>query len=61
VEGNLRARKRVDWVKALLDQIGIGASRLFFFNVPAGDPAAAQRAMNEVLSQAAELGPNPAR
>lgn len=61
VEGNLRARKRVDWVKALLDEIGIGGARLCFFNVPAGDPAAAQRAMNEVLSQAAELGPNPAR
>jgi F420-non-reducing hydrogenase iron-sulfur subunit len=61
VEGNLRARKRVDWVKALLDEIGIGGRRLSFFNVPAGDQAAAERAMHEALSQVDDLGPNPAK
>lgn len=61
VEGNLRAKKRVDWVKALLDEIGIGSRRLSLFNVPAGDTAAAGQIIQEALSTVTELGPNPAR
>ncbi|MFH1983670.1 MAG: hydrogenase iron-sulfur subunit [Pseudomonadota bacterium] len=37
VEGNLRAKKRVQWVKDLLDEIGMDGRRLALFNLRAGD------------------------
>jgi coenzyme F420-reducing hydrogenase delta subunit len=60
VEGNLRAKKRVAWVKALLDEIGMDGRRLALFNVASGDTQNAERFIQEALSVAAALGPNPA-
>jgi coenzyme F420-reducing hydrogenase delta subunit len=60
VEGNLRAKKRVQWVKALLDEIGLDGRRLALFNVTAGDTRTAVRFIREAHALAAELGPNPA-
>lgn len=61
VEGNLRAAKRVGFVKNLLDEIRIDARRLALFNVPAGDAAAAAAIIHEILPEIIKLGPNPAR
>ena len=61
VEGNLRAKKRVAWVKKLLDEIGIDGRRLSLANIPAGDESAAVRVIEETLSTLAEIGPNPAK
>ena len=60
IEGNLRARKRVKWVKDLLDEIGIDGKRLSIFNVVAGDEAALADIAKTVLKDLDELGPNPA-
>ena len=60
VEGNLRAKKRVKWVKALLDEIGLDGRRLALFNVTAGDSRTAERFIREAHSLAAALGANPA-
>ena len=60
VEGNLRAKKRVTWVKALLDEIGLDGRRLALFNVTAGDAQTADRCIREAQSLATELGVNPA-
>ena len=60
VEGNLRAKKRVRWVKALLDEIGLDGRRLALFNVTAGDTLAAEQFIREASSLAAALGANPA-
>ena len=59
VEGNLRAKKRVNWLKALLDDIGIGSSRLALFNVAAGDTTSAGRIIGECLATVTALGRNP--
>ena len=61
VEGNLRAKKRVAWVKKLLDEIGIDGRRLLLANIPAGDEDAAVRVIEETLSALAEIGPSPAK
>ena len=61
VEGNLRAKKRTVWVKALLDEIGIGSSRLALFNVAAGDTAAVQQIIQETSATVATMGPNPGK
>lgn len=60
VEGNIRAKKRVAWVRNLLDEIGLDGGRLFLGNMAAGDNATADQTINDVLKNLAELGPNPA-
>jgi F420-non-reducing hydrogenase iron-sulfur subunit len=60
VEGNLRAAKRVKWVQALLDDIGLNGRRLALCNVGAGDFQAVEQAIREAKSVVDELGSNPA-
>jgi F420-non-reducing hydrogenase iron-sulfur subunit len=60
VEGNLRAKKRVQWVQALLDEIGLGAGRLALYNLSIGDTDGYQTMIQEVRNEVASLGPNPA-
>ena len=60
VEGNLRAKKRVIWVKKLLDEIGLDGSRLSIFNVSSEDEGKAVRILQKIRSDLADLGPNPA-
>ena len=60
VEGNFRAGKRVQFVAKLLDEIGLDGQRLAVFNIKSGDAAAVDKALAEMLSRLAELGPNPA-
>ena len=60
VEGNLRAKKRVGWVKNLLDEIGLDGGRLGLFNVAANDAAAVGEIIDRTRTQLADLGPNPA-
>jgi coenzyme F420-reducing hydrogenase delta subunit len=60
VEGNIRAKKRVAWVRNLLDEIGLGGRRLYLSNISAGDNVAASQIIQNVLKDLADLGPNPA-
>ena len=60
VEGNLRAKKRVQWVKDLLDQIALDGARLNLYNVAHADTAAADAALRETVERLATLGPSPA-
>jgi coenzyme F420-reducing hydrogenase delta subunit len=60
VEGNLRANKRVTWVKNLLDEIGLDGARLGLFNVANEDAEAVGKIVDQTLSQLTDLGPNPA-
>jgi F420-non-reducing hydrogenase iron-sulfur subunit len=59
VEGNIRAAKRVDWVKHLLDEIGLDGRRLDLFHPNSGDGAAAD-IVQKTVSILKDLGPNPA-
>ena len=60
LEGSIRAKKRVAWVQNLLDEIGLDGRRLSLGNMAAGDHAAANQAMETVLKNLVEVGPNPA-
>ena len=60
VQGSIRARKRVEWVQGLLDEIGLSGQRLSIFNLSSEDPAAAAEIIKITVSKLAELGPNPA-
>ncbi len=57
--GNLRAKKRVEYAKKLLDEIGIGGERLEMYNIAASDgPRFAEVAL-EMHERIVALGPNP--
>ena len=60
VEGNIRAKKRVAWVRNLLDEIGLGGRRLSLSNISAGNNVAASQIIQNVLKDLEDLGPNPA-
>ncbi len=61
VEGNIRAKKRVNFVRNLLDEIGLGGRRLSLHNVECGDTENAVRILQQVLSDINDMGPNPAK
>ena len=61
IEGNIRAGKRVAWVRKLLDDIGLDGRRLALYNVRSGDEGFITEMFEETLSRLQELGPNPAR
>ena len=54
VDGNVRAAKRVAWVRQLLDEIGLGGKRLVYTASDEMDTA-----MSLMMKNVAELGPNP--
>jgi coenzyme F420-reducing hydrogenase delta subunit len=60
VDGNRRARKRVERLKDLLDEIGLDGRRLSLFNVSLGDEAAVTQIIQKIISDLNDLGPNPA-
>ena len=60
VEGGIRARKRIEWTKHLLDEIGIDGRRLAIFNTKIKDQKAAAKIIRETIEFIKELGPNPA-
>lgn len=57
--GNLRARKRVEYVQKILDTIGVGGERVQMYNLSSGEgPKFAQYA-EEMTEKITALGPNP--
>jgi len=58
-EGNLRARKRTDRARAILDEIGIGAERLLMVNLSAAMAPTFVESVNQIVETITALGPNP--
>ena len=59
--GNFKAKKRVNYVKEILDHIGVGGERVAMYNLSAGQgPRFAEiaREFTEIIRQ---LGPSPLR
>jgi coenzyme F420-reducing hydrogenase delta subunit len=59
IHGNLRARRRVEYTKKLLDQIGVGGDRLEIFNTSGYDGMKWARIAGEMTERIKKLGPNP--
>lgn len=58
-EGNYRARERVEYVKSLLEEIGIEGDRVRMYNLSSGEgPTFAAYAV-EMTEHIKALGPNP--
>ncbi len=59
--GNLKAKKRVQYVKKTLEELGIEPERVEMFNLSAGEgPRFAQIAI-EMVGRIKELGPSPVK
>ncbi len=59
VNGNIRARARVERVYQILEQIKIGPERIRMYNLSAGEGAKFAAFTNEFVAQVEELGPSP--
>ncbi len=59
VNGNIRARARVQRVRNILEKINIGSDRIKMFNLSAGDGAKFAAYVSEFVSEVHELGPSP--
>lgn len=57
--GNLRARKRVNYTKKILDDIGIGGERLEMYNMSAAQGPRFVEVANEMTERIKNLGPSP--
>lgn len=61
VEGNLRARKRTDRIRFLIEEIGLGAERLKMVNLSDVMASAFVQHIKEAVETIKNLGPNPLR
>jgi len=57
--GNLRARKRVEYAKKLLDEIGVGGERLEMYNIAASDGPRFAEVAREMDEKIRAIGPSP--
>lgn len=60
VEGNVRAEKRVQWVRKLLDEIGLDGRRLALYPIGVPGTDDVRSVLQGTLEMLAELGRNPA-
>ncbi len=61
VEGNLRARRRIDRIRSVLDEIGIGGDRLQMVNLSDAMAPAFVQHVQEIVETVKALGPSPIR
>ncbi|MCG0277289.1 MAG: hydrogenase iron-sulfur subunit [Thermanaeromonas sp.] len=59
LKGNIRAKKRVQYAKKLLDEIGIGGERLEMFNLSGSMGPRFAEIAQEFTEKIRKLGPNP--
>lgn len=59
VRGNLRARKRVESVRAILDMVGIGGERVQMYNLSSSDGPRFAEIAAEMTEKIKALGPSP--
>jgi F420-non-reducing hydrogenase iron-sulfur subunit len=59
--GNLRAKKRVAYVKELLEKIGVGGERIAMYNLSAGQGPRFAEIAREMTEKIRQLGPSPIR
>lgn len=61
LKGNFRAKKRVNALKKLLDQVGVGGERVEFFNLAGSMGPRFAEIANEMTERILKLGPSPVK
>jgi len=57
--GNIRARKRVEKAKDIIERIGIGGERVAMYNLSSSEAPRFVEYAKEMTDRIRELGPNP--
>ena len=60
-EGNLKARKKVEYVKRTLTELGIEPERIQMYNLSSAQGARFAQIANEMADTIRELGPTPVK
>jgi F420-non-reducing hydrogenase iron-sulfur subunit len=61
LEGNLRAKRRTEYLQEMLDQIGVGRTRLRMVNLSAAEAPTFVKRVKEIVETVKGLGPSPLR
>ena len=61
LKGNLRAKKRVQYVKGLLEEIGLGGARVEMYNMSSSQGPRFAEVAREMTEKIRKLGPSPAK
>ena len=61
INGNLKARKRVNHVKKILEEIGVEPERVEMFNLSAGEGPRFAEIAREMDERIRSLGPSPVK
>ena len=61
LKGNLRAKKRVQYVKGLLDEVGLGGDRLEMYHMSSAQGQRFAEVAREMTDKIRALGPSPAK
>jgi len=61
IEGNIRAKRRVEEAKAILDAVGLGSERLEMFFMSSSEGVRFAEVAKEMTEKIRELGPSPVR
>lgn len=59
--GNIRARKRVEYVRRLLETIGLEPDRVAMYNLSSGEGPRFAEISREMTEKVRQLGPNPVK
>ena len=59
LEGNLRAKKRVQYTQQLLDEVGIGKERISMYNLSSSMKEKFLEVANEMIEKIKNMGPSP--
>jgi F420-non-reducing hydrogenase iron-sulfur subunit len=61
ISGNLKAKKRVQYVKGVLEELGMEPERVEMFNLSSGDGPRFTQIAKEMSERIANLGPSPVK
>ena len=61
LRGNLRAKKRVQYVKGLLDEVGLGSGRVEIYNMSSAQGQRFAEVAREMTEKIRSLGPSPVK
>jgi len=61
LRGNLRAKKRVQYVKTLLEEVGLGSDRIEMYNMSSAQGQRFAEVAREMTEKIRALGPSPIR
>jgi F420-non-reducing hydrogenase iron-sulfur subunit len=61
LRGNLRAKKRVQYVKTLLEEVGLGSGRVEIYNMSSAQGQRFAEVAREMTEKIKALGPSPVK